>query len=220
MERDKILKILAQARRIDPDCRMFGASAHQYRLNPPLSEQFVRQAEQLYGFSLPEDYVQFLTQVGNGGAGPDYGIEPFEHFLKKGASRNDERFWQAYRQSLSRPFLPRPLREEEVGQFAITTMEGYRQNPQRYFVYPKEDEDDFCDTDGFFTLGTHGCQWDFGLITAGPYRGQVFDTDNEGGYAWVSGSFSAFYQNWLDFLADEEGYRRAVEFWRSRAGRP
>lgn len=219
LERDYILELLAQVQRVDPEYQRFGVSAHRYRLNPPLSEQFVRQAEQIYGFALPEDYVHFLTHIANGGAGPDYGVAPFEHFLKKGDSRNAERFRQAYRDSLSRPFLPRPMLEEEADQFAIVTLEGYRKNPERYFVYLKEDGGDFCDTDGFLTLGTHGCQWDFGLITAGPYRGKVFDTDNEGGYALAADSFTEFYSCWLDHLADLEACRKEAEFWRSKRKR-
>lgn len=101
--------------------------AHRYRLNPPISVSFVRMVEEKYGFSLPEDYFRFITEVGDRGAGPDYGI-----------------------------------------------------------------------------------------ITAGDKRGQVFDTDNEGAYGFASGSFNEFYQSWLDRISDTEGLRKKLEEWKKR----
>ena len=68
---DKIVTILEQAHRIDPKCELFGASKHQYKLNPPINETVVRMVEEQYHFKLPEDYFQFITRVANGGAGPD-----------------------------------------------------------------------------------------------------------------------------------------------------
>ncbi len=68
-----------------------------------------------------------------------------------------------------------------------------------------------CDSKGFFVLGTHGCQWDFGLIITGEKRGCVFDTDNEGAYGFVTESFYDFYQNWLDRISDTEGLQRELD---------
>ncbi len=41
----------------------------QYKLNPPVPEDFVRDVEEQCGFTLPQDYRRFITQVGDGGAG-------------------------------------------------------------------------------------------------------------------------------------------------------
>ena len=82
LHREKITRILTQARQIDANCEMFGADHHQYRLNPPVPESFVRNVEEKCGFTLPSDYRRFITQVGDGGAGPDYGIDPFRNFWK------------------------------------------------------------------------------------------------------------------------------------------
>lgn len=213
LKREQIVKILARARQIDPECQMFGASAHRYQLNPPIEAELVRGAEEKYGFSLPEEYFWFLTEIADGGAGPDYGIGSFRDFLKVAPDPWARRFQEAYRHSLARPFAPWPMQPEEVGQYAICTKEAYDRHPDQYFLFPKEDEEDLCDTDGFYILGTHGCQWDFGLITAGVRRGQVFDTDNEGAYRFLAGSFDEFYQTWLDSLTDEEGFRRRLKIW-------
>ncbi|WP_154668246.1 SMI1/KNR4 family protein [Pseudoduganella violaceinigra] len=48
--------------------------------NPALSESEVRQIEEKYGFTVPLEYRWFITSIGNGGAGPFYGIFPLgEH---------------------------------------------------------------------------------------------------------------------------------------------
>lgn len=51
---------------------LFGASRHQYILNPPLSRRKLNKIEKEYGISLPEDYRFFLLHFANGGAGPGY----------------------------------------------------------------------------------------------------------------------------------------------------
>ena len=57
-----------------PAERVFGAQAHQFTLDPPASEDEVRSFEQEHRIVLPADYRAFLTRVGNGGAGPFYGV--------------------------------------------------------------------------------------------------------------------------------------------------
>ena len=66
LEREKIMGVLARARQMDPECQMFGASKHQYRLNLPVEASFVRSVEAEYGFSLPEDYFRFQEDVKKG----------------------------------------------------------------------------------------------------------------------------------------------------------
>ena len=56
--------------------RVFGAGAHGFQLNPTLPETAVSDFERRYGVKLPADYRKFITSIGNGGAGPCYGIFP------------------------------------------------------------------------------------------------------------------------------------------------
>jgi hypothetical protein len=53
---------------------IFGARAHNFQTHPPLSEEAVRQFEAEHRVSLPPEYRGFLIHVGNGGAGPAYGL--------------------------------------------------------------------------------------------------------------------------------------------------
>lgn len=210
-KREEVIKILNQARGIDSGYELFGASAHRYGLNPPIRASFVRQVEERYQFALPEDYFRFITEVGDGGAGPDYGLKPFVDFLKKGENPRAQRFWEEYRRSLANAFLPRPMRPDEVEDYAIAVREVYEKNRDRYYVCEPNDDNRLCDTNGFYVLGTHGCQWDFGLIITGEKRGQVFDTDNEGAFGFAAGSFEEFYQRWLDRIADTERLKGELE---------
>lgn len=70
----KLRKQLKRAGENDPDYSRFGADSHKYRLNPPALEKTIATFETHFGVSLPEGYRNFLLWIGNGGAGPFYGL--------------------------------------------------------------------------------------------------------------------------------------------------
>jgi hypothetical protein len=66
--------------------KVFGSESHRFRLHRPLSEPTVRDFEIRHRITLPSDYRDFLILIGNGGAGPAYGLfklgemdDGFEH---------------------------------------------------------------------------------------------------------------------------------------------
>lgn len=71
----RIKEKISQLDKLDQDLEVFGADTHEYILNPVLSEKEVTQFEKEHQISLPKDYVAFITQVGNGGVGPFYGLQ-------------------------------------------------------------------------------------------------------------------------------------------------
>ncbi len=75
--RGDIFRLLEELDRKDPERQLFGSGAHEYRLFPPLPESEVIEFEEKHQVSLPEDYRFFVTEVGNGGAGPYYGVFQF-----------------------------------------------------------------------------------------------------------------------------------------------
>jgi hypothetical protein len=89
--KEKIFELLDLREQQDPARRVFGADTHQYRLHPPLSVFTIRAFESKCGTVLPADYRYFITEVGNGGAGPYYGLFPFgEHDAGDGLCSWDE----------------------------------------------------------------------------------------------------------------------------------
>lgn len=59
----------------DSKRKVFGAETHKYLFNPVLKLEKIRKFEIEYAVKLPIEYVIFLTKIGNGGAGPFYGIK-------------------------------------------------------------------------------------------------------------------------------------------------
>ena len=202
---EEIKKILRNAANIDSKYELFGSGTHRYVLNPPIDESIVRSAEEEYSFTLPDDYFRFITEIGDGGAGLDYGIYPFAKFFEIGKDDYAKKYFEAYRCGVGKPFTPRPMADCEVADYSFTKT-AYDKSPEKFFVfeeYCEEDDDNTVCGDGFLIIGTHGCQWDFGIITAGDRRGQIFDTDNEGAYYFLADSFAEFYQQWLDKILYE-----------------
>lgn len=74
----KITELINLAREADKNCKEFGANKHRYKLNPVIPLSQIRDFEKRHKIKFPQGYVDFLTQVGNGGAGPDYGIYSLE----------------------------------------------------------------------------------------------------------------------------------------------
>ena len=72
--------MLRRLRATDHSFLVFGSKQHRYRLGPPLSEAELVGFEAANGIRLPEPYRKFLATVGNGGAGPFYGLEPLGTF--------------------------------------------------------------------------------------------------------------------------------------------
>ena len=73
-----IKNLVEMAGKKDAGYKVFGSAKHKYRLNPVITLDAVHQFENQHHLTLPEEYVFFLTKVGNGGAGPYYGLYSLE----------------------------------------------------------------------------------------------------------------------------------------------
>lgn len=212
-KREEIEKILQKAARIDSKCSLFGAEKHRYKLNAPIDAPFVRNLEEKYNFTLPDDYFRFITEVGDGGAGPDYGIYPFTRFSEQGSDEYAKEYLNDYRFGVAKPFMPRRVTAAEVEDCGLSKA-AYDREPEKFFVfeeYCEEYGENICCDDGFFVIGTRGCQYDFGIITAGEYHGQVFETNNEGTYIFSANSFTEFYRQWLDRISDRAAFKKEID---------
>ncbi|MBT31014.1 MAG: hypothetical protein CMO01_15250 [Thalassobius sp.] len=74
----EIIEKLNYLKSIDKSLDVFGAKSHKYQLKPPTAVKTVSQIEQLYNFALPEDYKEFITKIGDGGAGYGYRMLGFD----------------------------------------------------------------------------------------------------------------------------------------------
>lgn len=215
--RKEVERILEQARRMDPKLELFGVSDHQYRLGSPVDLSFVLSIEEEYHFRFPEDYVQFITEVGDGGAGPGYGLYPFSYYRTEAKSDKEAKARETYLHRLGRELKLLPVEPEWLEDFCISK-EDYKKNPEKYFQGSSESFDwhdgVLYGPYGFFHLGTHGCWRDFGLITAGERYGQVFIYDAEGAFELAASSFQAFYQDWLDYILDTKRFQKELDDWR------
>src|SRR5215467_2338850 len=69
--------VLEALARLRGHASVFGADVHGFQLNHPISESEVASFEQKHCILLPPDYREFIICVGNGGAGPFYGLFQF-----------------------------------------------------------------------------------------------------------------------------------------------
>jgi len=79
---DSIRSKLAQLRERDARHSIFGAETHGYVLAPCLGEEQIRAVEADCRVRFPESYRRFRLQVGNGSAGPGYGLLALEASLR------------------------------------------------------------------------------------------------------------------------------------------
>jgi hypothetical protein len=74
---ERIAEKLERLKAADPKCLTFGVHIHRYRLGPALPVSELQSIETDLGIALPNDYGAFLRELGNGGAGPGYGLQRF-----------------------------------------------------------------------------------------------------------------------------------------------
>lgn len=74
----ELLRLAGRAKEIDNVVEFVEAEKHRYEFNPVAAASEVRAFESRHNIRLPKAYTEFLTQVGNGGAGPGNGLYSLE----------------------------------------------------------------------------------------------------------------------------------------------
>jgi len=77
--------------RTDPRRRRFGARQHDYQWRAPLAEARVVAIERQLGLGLPASYRRLVTELGEGGVGPYYGVMPLDHPVQLAAAEGEFR---------------------------------------------------------------------------------------------------------------------------------
>lgn len=183
--------------------KIFGAEAHGFTLNPVVRKSVVANFEAKHGVELPEDYRRFITEVGNGGAGPYYGLFKFHEmddcFSFQRWKEND-----GFVGTLAKPFphikpwndvLEYPeeddVEDEDLYEAEIERIEKIYWNPEN--------------VNGAIPICHQGCALRNWLILSGPEAGNVWDDlrADEGGLAPTKlkrkkrATFLEWYNDWL-----------------------
>ena len=200
--KEQLLRIqqkLAQAKAADKNLEVFGADAHQYHLNPPVSEAEVLAFEKKYGVQLPECYRAFMLTIGDAKAkksdfiaGPYFGLyafgtsvdsllyEKIETYLKAPCNLSPDMTQEEW-ETLSDPLLPSEEEEEE--------------DDDKYFA---ERAKVF---GGLLPLGSQGCTYEHALVLNGKYAGRVVNVDLD--LAQPKFAFEANFLDWYERYLDE-----------------
>jgi hypothetical protein len=182
---------LALVRQRDVDLRCIAADRHRYKLNPVLPHDAVRRFERDRAIELPSDYVEFLTQLGNGGAGPPFGILPLGEFVR---TEGD----------LSQPFPHRkPWKMEIPDDDLSVNSEEYQAWDAAYF--------DLKWISGALPICHQGCGHYALLVVNGPERGNMWRDQRvtQSGIRPIQTSglrrvtFLEWYDSWLEECLEE-----------------
>lgn len=175
--------LVKRAGEIDKTREVFGASKHQYKLNPVVSMDNICKFESKYNIKLPEEYVFFLTMIGNGGAGPYYGL-----YMLENTNLHNE-----YPESISKQaFINKDL-TKEMWKIMMDKLE--------------ESDDDQYDEimeqvyAGLTIIGTQGCTYDNLLMINGSEEGKIvyidWNLEPEYGPYFTHMTFLEWYENYF-----------------------
>ncbi|WP_438286853.1 SMI1/KNR4 family protein [Paenibacillus hubeiensis] len=183
---ERIKDKLNQAMCKDTSFSVFGASSHRYRVKDRLTAKELAEWQARNQVNLPEPFASFLTEVGNGGAGPYYGI----YSIEKATSYTES---QAL---LTKSVLYPGMAKEEWNDL----------------IEPLTKDEDISDEEyddtrnkvlgGMLCIGTQGCEYDMYLVLEGKHRGKVvytsdFHPDHPFFFVYED-SFLDWYERWLD----------------------
>jgi len=193
----QLKKKLNQLAILDATFEVFGAELHEYKLNACLKDVHIAAFETKYNIILPSEYRRFLLEVGNGGAGPGYGLYVLETAV--------ESYLPNY-QILSQPFpLTQPWNDLDL------VRDVYLDNK---FVQ------------GTLTIANYGCGIYALLVISGEQQGKIWidDRTNDSGIYPASRNFCHYFHDLDadDFLPDNDygeplSYDDWYEDWLNRS---
>ncbi|MGN6693310.1 MAG: SMI1/KNR4 family protein [Aquihabitans sp.] len=184
--------------------QVFGAFGHHFRCNPVIDPSVLDAAERSGGFALPPAYRRHLIEVGNGGAGPGYGLFPFGTV---GDTAEDARPIDAAWGDPAAPFPhdgawnlppsdlvpPADLSEDEEHHWFAQLDEAY--------LAPRL-------TDGSMPIAHLGCGMWVLLVVSGDRSGEIWLDDrasDRGIHLLEARGFDAWFDGWLAAAEGEVG---------------
>lgn len=198
----RIQSKIEQLRQLDKNLTLFGSNRHKYNLNPKLSEDTLLNFEKTHNITLPEDYKEFLTKIGNGGVGPAYGLETFENGLFDDLDYKRPN-------SLLNPSKPFPHTKPWNEEF-VSTVNEEEENEEEYERQYSEFSKNLMD--GVLAISNFGCGISLNLVVNGEEYGNIWTDDrgNDGGIYPSNElgnkdriTFLNWYELWLDNSLNE-----------------
>ncbi len=197
-------KKLAQLAILDATFEVFGSESHQYQFKPCLSNKDIQAFESRYNITLPSEYRNFLLEVGNGGAGPGYGLSGLSGI--KSEDVISEKLYQENYEILSKPF---PLTEAWNDlDLIVTNNTGSVTNNDAYF------DDKFIQ--GTLTITNYGCGIYAMLVITGEQSGKIWidDRTNDNGIYPASLNFChAFHDTIPDDFHPDSDQEQPLSFY-------
>lgn len=205
----RIKEKFAGIQKYDKGLVVFGADSHGYQVGACVSIEEVAALEQKYNIQLPEAYVAFVTQIGNGNsnenayresaAGPYYGIYPLGGGLEDLSMEDGEQF-------LSYPCLLDPDMCNDVWNRRV---KEYNNTQQTRADYLKHTAALF---GGLLPIGTQGDAAITCLVLNGKHKGRIVYLHDTylPDFAHES-NLLAWYERWLDELISGELVRDGGE---------
>lgn len=175
-------------KKYDKNYCIFGAAKHKYILNEPLSEEQVVWFEEKYHVTLPDEYRDFVKTIGDGGAGPGYGLcallgeenspccfigEPF--LLEQDFDVDD--YWD--RIDCNSSDCEKCKNKEECLMYETELGEYKYQS-------------------GSLTICYHGCTYYSRIIMNGNMSGEIWEESIGEGFKRFEVNFIKWYERWLD----------------------
>jgi hypothetical protein len=197
-----LLNDLARLRAADRTFAVFGAETHSYQLHRPLTVEAVLAFEGDLEIALPEDYRQFLTEIGNGRAGPYYGVFGLGE-MDAGWSY---KFWKEMVDvgDVSRPFPHTGPWNDLTGQ-PDCERDGTEESDRLWDAFERHYYNP-ANFNGAIPICHVGCAYRQWLVVTGAEAGHVWCDDiadygglyplSEKGFTRVT--FCQWYRNWLD----------------------
>ena len=198
----RIIKKLNSLKKKDTQFTAFGSETHQYKLNKAKSENELLEFEETYGIKLPDGYRAFLKRIGNGGAGPYYGLEPLENSTSDDLDRPSVKDWI----DPSKPFK---------------LIEAWNENGEEETAFDEEEYFSKELLNGVLKISNFGCGISLILIVNGAEYGNIWvdDRGNDQGiypdpYFKNNGriNFLDWYEYWLNISLKEINIERVVNF--------
>ncbi|OWA37259.1 hypothetical protein B9G55_04115 [Saccharibacillus sp. O16] len=177
---DRIVWKLKMAAQRDEALKEFGATRHGYRMNAALDAEEIAGFEAEVGVTLPEEFSEFLQVVGNGGAGPYYGISPLQ------AGKHAETLKSV---CILSPDMPQWRWNELTAFLEGTGLSQEEKDRQLSELYG-----------GLLEIGTMGWTFEMRLVLTGPYRGRIvyIDRTHQIPFFTYEANFLEWYERWLD----------------------